>query len=87
MERLNRYFTKISQSNPNYIKIILNTDLTHHSYSIVTRVCSLVRFRVRRSAPSYLTRHGRGFYPRTQVQFPRFLWDDSAPLADDKNLK
>ena len=43
-----------------------------------------MRSRVRRYAPSYLTYHGRGFYPETQAQFLRLLWDVSAPLADDK---
>ena len=35
---------------------------------------------MRCNVPSYLTRRGRGF---TQAQFRRFLWDVSAPLADD----
>ena len=30
------YFTKISHNNPPIIKMILNADFTHHSYSILT---------------------------------------------------
>ena len=39
---------------------------------------------MRRYAPSYLTHHGRGFYPGAQAQSLRLLRDVSAPLADDK---
>ena len=55
------YFTKISHRNQPFIKIFLNMDLTHHFYTILSWVSSLVRFRERRYVPSYLPRHGRGF--------------------------
>ena len=45
--------------------MILNADLTHHSYSILTSVWSLVRSWVRCNVQKYLTRCGWGFYPGT----------------------
>ena len=45
--------------------MILNADLTRHSYSILTSVWSPVRSRVHCNVPSYLTRRGMGFYPGT----------------------
>ena len=57
----------------------LNTELTHHSFSILNLLSSLVCYRVRRYISSYLTRRGRGYYPG----FFQFLSDVSVPLADD----
>ena len=77
------YFTKISYRNQPFTKMFPYTGLTHHSYSILVSVSSLVHSRMRRYVPSYLTRHGRGFHPGTRAQFLLFLWDVSAPQADD----
>ena len=57
----------------------LNTELIHHSFSILNKVSFQVRSRVYPYILSYLTRYGRGFYPG----FFRFLSDVSVLLADD----
>ena len=70
--------------------MILNADLTHHSYSILTSVWSPVRSRVRFNVPrvgrktSYLTRRGRRFYPGT---VPSVLMGRFGSFSRRHNLK